>query len=293
MYKEQIITLLDSLGQYYQIKGNEIVTKCLNPEHQDRNPSYSINYITGQTYCFSCGFKDPVPKLLGIPQDEDTLRTSKYLALSRQWEEDEVSQVYEITLPPVDFYIDESIRGISREILKDLGVYYCSHGRYKGRLVFPIRDAYGNLLGFDARIHTEDVVLPNAKYLRPTSMRTKDCLYPLDYLYKNSGTLDMSRIVLVEGVFDALSYIQMGVPALANFGLSTPSPEKIGRLISLGCDELCLGLDKDTAGIASTATLKEAWSPHVKIGHIHPLTKQIYVSGHKDANDFLQNLKVF
>lgn len=251
-----------------------------------------MNYITGQTYCFSCGFKDPIPKILGIQQDEDSERLRKYLALSRQWEEDDIPQEYEITLPPVDFYIDESIRGIPRELLKELGVYYCSHGRYKGRLVFPIRDAYGDLLGFDARIYTVDALIPDAKYLRPTSMRTKDCLYPLDYMYKNSSILDLSKIVLVEGIFDALSYIQMGIPALANFGLSSPSPEKIGRLISLGCDELCLGLDNDKAGISSTAVLKEAWSTHIKIGKIHPVTTQIYASGHKDANEFLQNLKV-
>lgn len=255
-----------------------------------------MNYITGQTYCFSCGFKDPIQKILGIKQDEDSERLHKYLALSRQWEEDEVPQEYEITLPPVDFYINESIRGIPIEILKELGVYYCSHGRYKGRLIFPIRDMFGNLLSFDARIYEHQdrpkvkPEVPMAKYLRPTQMKTSDILYPLDYLH-NHQELDQESIVLCEGIFDALSYIALGVPALCNFGLGSPSITKVSHLVGLGCEKISSGFDHDEAGINGWQRIKEEWRAHLLIDKPHGLTKKIWACG-KDANEYIKELKV-
>jgi len=297
MYKEQIIALLENLRKPYQIKGNEIVTTCLNPEHNDKNPSYSINYIKGSSYCFSCGYSISAPKLLGIKQDDDMLRTSKYLGLSRQWESEEVVQIPEITLPPIDFMITESIRGIPKEILMELGVYYCSHGRYKGRLILPVKDAYGALLGFDARIYAHqdrpNVIpeLPQAKYLRPTTMKTSNTLYPLDYLHKHPE-LGLGSIVLTEGIFDAISYIALGVPALCNFGLGSPSVEKVSHIVGLGCQEITSGFDFDYPGISGWQKIKDDWRVYMKIGKPLELTRKIWDNA-KDANSYLEDLKQY
>jgi len=306
VYKEQIITHLNKLGQSYEISGKEIKCLCLNQEHNDHNPSFSINYVTGLYYCFSCGFKGNITKLLGIVQDEDTIRLSKYLSLDRLWE-GQVTPTEPpppIVMPPIDFMVEESIRGIPRELVMELGIYYCTIGRYAGRLILPIKDKYGNILGFDARIYEHPArpeaipQVPNAKYLRPSGMATADCLYPLDYLWNHRNDLDLSVVVLTEGVFDAISYIALGVPAVCNFGLGAPSAMKAGHLLSLGVQSIANGFDNDGAngpaikawqGTDTRQGIKEVWRQYLPIARSPQAVKDVKLKGFKDANDYLQS----
>jgi DNA primase len=306
MYKEQLIVWAKSNNIDFSISGKEMKMKCLNPEHQDSNPSFSINMVTGLAYCFSCGFKGHANRILNIQQDEDQVRLSKYMELNRQWQEQVVGESeVSIVLPPVDFYINETIRGIPKELLKELGVYYCSYGRYQGRLIFPIRDTKGKLLGFDARIyeHQDREVKPmagteHAKYLRPTGMLTKDTLYPLDYLWAHRADIDLSTVVITEGIIDAISYIALGIPAVCNFGLSHPSPQKAGYLLSLGTEAICNGLDADSAGIKAwqgdeekgKEGLKHVWKQYLSISRPLDIVKTVKQSGYKDANEYLESL---
>ena len=46
----------------------DFVVHCLNPEHDDTNPSMRIDKITGIYNCFSCGFKGNIFKLFDKPQ---------------------------------------------------------------------------------------------------------------------------------------------------------------------------------------------------------------------------------
>jgi len=297
MYKESIIAFLKDIKQDYKIIGKEIKTKCLNPEHNDVNPSFSINYVTGLAYCFSCKYKTHADRILGIKLDEDQERLSKYRSINTAWEGlEEVEEQKAITLPPVANFASESFRGISKELLQELGVYQCTHGRYKDRMVFPIRDALGELLGFDARICGLNPEVPNAKYLRPKGMKTADILYPLDYLWAHRDIFDLTSIVLTEGVMDALSYIQLGIPALCNFGLGSPNPLKAGRLVGLGCSTLINGLDSDAPAILAwqgneeKLGLKDIWRNYVTIGRPTSEVLKIKRSGLKDCNEYLQSL---
>ena len=49
--------LLLSKNIQYIPKGKDFVVRCLNPEHEDRNPSMRIDQITGVFNCFSCEYK--------------------------------------------------------------------------------------------------------------------------------------------------------------------------------------------------------------------------------------------
>lgn len=299
MYREQLIALLKGRNQEYSISGKEIKTKCLNPEHDDGNPSFSINYATGLAYCFSCQFKTHADRILGIKLDEDQERLSKYRGLNSMWEaQEDIEEQKDILLPPVANFASESFRGISKELLQELGVYQCSHGRYKDRMVFPIKDAQGILIGFDARINGDNPQVPDAKYLRPQGMKTVDILYPLDYLWNHRDTMDLSSVVLTEGIMDALSYIQLGVPAVCNFGLSAPSPLKAGRLLSLGTMTIINGLDADAPAVKAwqgdiekdRVGLKDIWRRYVTIGKPVAEVLKVKRSGFKDCNEYLQSL---
>ena len=49
--------LLESKQIHFIPKGKDFVVRCLNPEHEDRNPSMRIDQIDGRFNCFSCEFK--------------------------------------------------------------------------------------------------------------------------------------------------------------------------------------------------------------------------------------------
>jgi hypothetical protein len=306
MYKDQLLVWLKDQGLDYTISGNEIKFKCPSGSHEDHNPSFSANTITGACFCFSCSYSTHLGKLLDIKRDADSVRLSKYLALDRMWE-GQVTPTEPpppIVMPPIDFMVEESIRGLPRGLVIELGIYYCTIGRYAGRLILPIKDKYGNILGFDARIYEHPArpeaipQVPNAKYLRPSGMSTADCLYPLDYLWNHRNDLDLSVVVLTEGVFDAISYIALGVPAVCNFGLGAPSADKAGHLLSLGVQSIANGWDSDAPAVRAwqgTETkqgVKEVWRQYMPLAHQHPLTKKIKEKGYKDANDYLTDFTV-
>ena len=49
--------LLQSKGIHYRLSGKDAVISCLNPEHDDTNPSMRVDRVTGIFHCFSCGYK--------------------------------------------------------------------------------------------------------------------------------------------------------------------------------------------------------------------------------------------
>lgn len=294
MFKEQIMVALTELKVPFTTKGDEILCRCLNPEHKDKNPSFSINAVNGVFYCFSCGFSGHVATLLpDIKVEEDSIRNLKYYQVIDRLTEDENADTLEFSetmLPPVDHLVDYEVRGVPGELLKELGVYYCSKGKYRGRLVFPIRDLDGTLLGFDSRIHKNskgevvEPMVPEAKYLRPPNIQTKNLLYPLDYV---SNNFDEDYIILTEGIFDAISLVAMKQPAVCNFGLGSPSPFKVGRVLSLGVTSIINGFDADTKGAEGWARIKEDWRAQIPVGKPISIIEDIRSNG-KDANDFLQ-----
>ena len=67
--------LLDKKKIYYQISGNDFKVCCLNPEHDDSNPSMRIDKVLGVFNCLSCGFKGNIFYHFGERVDKlDTAR---------------------------------------------------------------------------------------------------------------------------------------------------------------------------------------------------------------------------
>ena len=49
--------LLEQQKIPYKVSPKDFVVRCLNPEHDDHNPSMRIDRVTGIYNCFSCGYK--------------------------------------------------------------------------------------------------------------------------------------------------------------------------------------------------------------------------------------------
>lgn len=282
--------MLTSINQKYWVSGNEIKTYCLSPDHTDNNPSYFINTDTLVSYCFSCGYA-PHPRVLFNVDDEDVdelIRNAKYSSLVNSYKEKEDKGSF--VLPPVAYEIDRDWRGVSLDILRRLGVYYCNTGRYSGRLVFPIYKGE-ELLGLDSRIVNPAIVredTKDAKWLRAKGMEATSIVYPWNFL-KTFPIEARKHIILTEGIMDALSYIQLGALAIPTFGLGDPTMDRISQLLELGVDTVTIGYDNDIKG---QEAIPRVYKHYIKWFNVkgHPLVSKVRNSGHKDCNDYLQSL---
>ena len=119
------------------------------------------------------------------------------------------------------------------------------HDRFRGRLMFPIRDAGGRVVGFGARALGD--AMP--KYLNSPQSRVFDkgaLLYGLDHAadaIRRDG-----RAVLVEGYLDAIAAHQYGYKNVVAT-LGTALSERHVTLLRRYTRSVVLALDADEAGV--------------------------------------------
>src|SRR5215210_1643813 len=143
-------------------------------------------------------------------------------------------------------------RGFTRDELAAAGLVRRNGSDYfHGRLLFPLSDARGRVLGFQARKLREDDPL-RAKYVNsPESelFRKGDLLYGLDRA--RAAIAKQERAVVVEGNTDVLALRQAGIePVVASMGtaLTERQLKELGRLTT----RIWLCFDGDAAGEAAT-----------------------------------------
>jgi len=142
--------------------------------------------------------------------------------------------------------------GFTREELAAAGlVNRRGNDYFSGRLLFPLADARGRVLGFQARKLREDDPM-RAKYVNSPEgelFRKGDMLYGLDRA--RAAIAKQERAVVVEGNTDVLALRQAGVePVVASMGtaLTDRQLKELGRLTK----RLWLCFDGDAAGEAAT-----------------------------------------
>ena len=118
------------------------------------------------------------------------------------------------------------------------------YDRFRDRILFPIRDKRGRVIGFGGRVLAEQ----EPKYLNsPETLlfhKGKE-LYGLYETFQQNRQLE--RILVVEGYMDVLALFQADFPfAVATLGTAT-SRDQISRLMS-HTQEIIFCFDGDTAG---------------------------------------------
>ena len=132
------------------------------------------------------------------------------------------------------------------------------YDRFRNRVMFPIFDYRGNVIGFGGRVLDDS--LP--KYLNsPDSIifNKRFNLYGLNFSRKN---IINRTIVLVEGYMDLISLFQYGVRNVVAT-LGTALTEQQGNLIKRYADTAIISYDSDEAGIKAALRAIEILS---KIG---------------------------
>lgn len=142
-------------------------------------------------------------------------------------------------------------RGYSNR--KEDGSFY---DRFRNRLVFPLKDAKGTILGFSARVLDDGLSDKQIKREEPKYVNSPETpvfnkgslLFGLDIA--KGAIRSKNEALLVEGEFDVISSHQAGIEnVVASKG--TALTEKQIALISRICENVALCFDRDLAGDAA------------------------------------------
>ena len=184
-----------------------------------------------------------------------------------------------VYLPPNDGIMESGWRGIHKGTLEELDIYVCHTGSYENRVIFPMRNSHGNVAAFNTRALDDR---PN-KYKYSRGIKVNELLYPTPK--------PTSYLILVEGIIDAISMVQDGLPAVFNFGVNeTFGPKKIQQLLELGVETIYVAFDNDEAGNKGLERyLESGLDQYFEIlkGERCPELKDFYASGSHDYNDYL------
>lgn len=142
-------------------------------------------------------------------------------------------------------------QGFTPQELQAAGLSRRGGDYFSGRLLFPLADARGRVVGFQARKLSEDDPM-RAKYVNSPEgelFRKGDLLYGLHAA--RNAIAKQGRAVVVEGNTDVLALRQAGVePVVASMGtaLTERHVRELGRLTRI----VYLCFDADAAGEAAT-----------------------------------------
>ncbi len=132
--------------------------------------------------------------------------------------------------------------GLVAESRKRPGELY---DRFRERLIFPIRNTSGRLVGFGGRAMDADAV----KYINTSEtarFRKGRLLYGLDLAKREIR--ESGKVLLVEGYFDVIGSVAAGIPnAVASMGTAL-TPEQ-AQLLARFADDVVVGYDGDEAGV--------------------------------------------
>lgn len=154
------------------------------------------------------------------------------------------------------------------------------YDRFRGRIMIPIRDVRGRVVGFTGRVLNKDA--KEAKYMNTGETEwfsKRNILFGLDAALKSIK--EHKQAVLVEGHMDAISLHAAGVTwAVAVMG--TAFTEQHARLLKQLSPEVVFSFDSDKAGI-------EAAIRAVPIAlHAELKNKVMQVPEGKDPDDFIR-----
>ena len=146
-------------------------------------------------------------------------------------------------------------KGYTIKTIEDLGLVNNVDGNvydvFRGRIMFPLYDTEGHVIGYSARIYRGEAV---AKYIN-----TKETyLYKKgNYLYNYHLAKDEAKrskkLIIVEGQMDAIRLYINGIKNVVALMGTALTKEQVELIKRLRCDVI-LGLDGDDAG--KMATLK-------------------------------------
>jgi len=228
-----VLELLQTQGIDYKPSGKDYVVRCLNPDHEDRNPSMRIDSTTGIFNCLSCGFSGSLFQHYGETPDWLQIKRNRLKDIIN----DKLVEATGLSIPENAVQFASNWRGISKDTMRKFEAFQHNNPEFIGRIVFPIRDIAGKILAFCGRHQSNG----DPKYLFYPP-KAKIPLFPPVKPIKGS-------VILVEGIVDMLNLHDKGLTnTICAFGVNTVTKEKINMLKIQGVSCVHILFDNDSAG---------------------------------------------
>jgi DNA primase len=239
--------LLKAQSLEFRHSGKDYVIRCLNPEHEDRNPSLRIDKTTGIFNCMSCGYSGNLFNHFGQKANWLQIRREKLKDIIS----DKLVETAGLSMPANAVPFNREWRGISAETFNKFGAFQHNNPEFIGRVVIPVRNIAGKIVAFCGR-HQGQV---DPKYL----FHPAGAQLPLFPIVKPI----QGRIIIVEGIFDMMNLHDKGLDnAVCAFGVNKVTPEKINILKIQGISGIDIFFDNDEAGQRASQKLKELLEQH-------------------------------
>ena len=145
------------------------------------------------------------------------------------------------------------------------------YDKFRGRIMFPILDPSGRVIGFSGRILPSLATAEDAKYMNSPETELYHKGRSLYGFYQAKQAIrEKKQVVVVEGQLDLISSYGAGVPetvAVGGTALTMEQVEMLGRL----SDKIILAMDADEAGtsaIKRSVDVAEKRGLNIKVVHI-------------------------
>ena len=235
--------LLQEQRLEFKVSGRDYLVKCLNPDHEDSNPSMRVDNITGIFNCFACGFRGNVFKHFGAAANFLEIKRQKLKESNNETRSASIGFEFPKGFAP---YVG-NWRGIRPETYKHFEAFMHHDSQFNGRVVFPVRDITGKVVAFNGR-HMTMTEIP--KYL----------IYPPQAklpLYPSTVNPIKGRVILVEGIFDMINLYDKGLSnAICCFGTRNIDADKLAILKMQNVEGVDIMFDGDEAGQTAAEEIK-------------------------------------
>lgn len=243
-----VIDLLNNRQIKFREAGKDYLISCLNPEHDDRNPSMRVDKVTGIYHCFSCGYKGNIFTQFGAKPNQIDIEIARLQDKIR-----DLTIGGSLTMPADAVPFCRDYRGISASTFMQVNAFTSNQeDEFIGRIIFPLYDIRGNIKVFCGRdLHSE----LKSKYLFYPE-HTSPPLFPAHpEIWKNT-------LIIVEGPFDVLNLMDKGCyNVVCAFGTNTlikNFKKRLAHYEILGVNKFYIMFDGDKAGRDAATKLENA-----------------------------------
>lgn len=272
---KNIAIVFQALGIYYQERYQYIVSSC--PIHEgDKGDAFSWSIELGIFQCFTKGCHDTYGKdVFGLVRGVqkctfleavhfvNKLFNNGKVDLELLAAIDSTKQFVEASLAasePEKTYPEEALnrlkyhgylesRGYPRELVEkyQIGIPSDSYGAMSQRVIFPIRNIEGKLVGFSGRtLYSDWKERGIGKWNHSKGFKKEAHLFNIDRA--KSYIESTGSVIITEGPLDVLRFEHAGIHnSVAIFGRKLHN-RQMTLLMSAGASKLTIALDSDVAG---------------------------------------------
>ncbi|MEA5535954.1 DNA primase [Crocosphaera sp. XPORK-15E] len=284
--KQSFSQVVFELARRYQVP-----IKTLEPEQrQELQKELSLREQLYEILAVAANFYQHA---LSQPQGEISLN---YLTTKRQLKSETIQQ-FQLGYSPAGWetlyrYLVEQKRypiaiveaaGLIKSRQKSSGYY----DRFRDRLMIPIKDIQGRIIGFGGRTLSDE----EPKYLNSPETPLFDksqTLFALDQAKNSIRSFD--KAVVVEGYFDAIALHEVGITnTVASLGTAFTQAQLKQLLRYTESKQVIFNFDADQAGIKATQRTINDIESLIYSGQVN--LKILNLPDGKDADEFIKNHK--